>query len=126
MVSKSHPAKRTIWFTFRKLAPIHLRLVTEFLVVIVNACYGGNSWILVGSYLCSAVLFPVPIVNPAYEKGGDESDARLGASHRLGKAEQKRQIAVDAFQFKDLRCPDSFPGTRSLDQNSIPQKPFSS
>src|ERR1019366_453633 len=101
----------------------HLRLVTEFLVVVVNARHGCNTRILVGSYLCSAVLFPVPIINPAYE-GGDESDARLGASHRLGKAEQKRQIAVDAFQFKDLRCPDSFPGTRSLDQNSIPRKTF--
>src|SRR5208282_5949708 len=101
----------------------HLRLVTELLVVVVNARHGCNTRILVGSYLPSAVFFPVPIVNPAYERG-DESDARLGASHRLGKAEQKRQIAVDAFQFKDLRCPDSFPGTCNLDQNSIPRKTF--
>src|SRR5208337_4675028 len=101
----------------------HLRLVTEFLVVIVNARHGCNTRILVGSYLCSTVLFPVPIGNPAYE-GRDESDARLGASHRLGKAEQKRQVAVDALHFKDLRCPDSFPGARSLDQNSIPRKTF--
>src|SRR5208337_3059479 len=101
----------------------HLRLVTEFLVVIVNARHGCNTRILVGSYLCSTVPFPVPIVNPANE-GGDESNARFGASYRLGKAEQKGQIAVDAFQFKDLRCPDSLPGTRNLDQNSIPRKSF--
>jgi hypothetical protein len=48
----------------------------------------------------------------------------FGASYRLGKAEQQGQIAVDAFQFKDLRCTDSFPDARNLDQYSIPRTPF--
>src|SRR5208282_140801 len=101
----------------------HLRLVTEFLVVVVNARHRVNTWVLVGSYVCSGVLLLVPIVNPAYERG-NESNACLGASHRLGKAEQQGQIAVDAFRFQNLRCPDSFPGARNLDENSIPRKSF--
>src|SRR5208283_2285906 len=101
----------------------HLRLVTELLVVVVNARYGCNTRILVGRYFCSALLLLVPIVNPAYERR-DEGNARLGASYCLGKAEQKGQIAVDALRFKDLRCPDSFPGARNLNQNSVPRNPF--
>ena len=64
----------------------HLRLVAEFLVLVVDASDGCNAWILVGNYFCSTLLLLVPVINPAYERG-NESDARLGASCSLRKAE---------------------------------------
>ena len=60
----------------------------------------------------------VPIEDAAHE-GGNQGDPRLGAGHRLGKAEQQGEVAVDAFLLQGFRRLDPFPGGGHLDQHPV-------
>src|SRR5215469_1273995 len=101
-----------------KAGPHHLRLIAEFFVVIVNACDGSDARILIRRNLGTAMLFLIPIVDAANE-GRNQRYFGFGARDRLGEAEQKRQIAVDAFFLENLSCPNTLPGAGDLDENAF-------
>ena len=65
-----------------------------------------------------AALLEIPVVDPADERR-DQRDARLGAGDGLGKAEEQRQVAVDALFLEPLGGADAFPGRGDLDQDAL-------
>ena len=58
-----------------------------------------------------------PVVNPA-NKGRDQLHLGLGASHRLAKREQQRQIGADAALLQLLCGFNAFPSSGNFDQNA--------
>src|SRR5208337_5097390 len=90
----------------------------EFLVVIVDASDGRNAGILVRWNLRTAALFLVPVVNAANERR-NQGYCSFSTRDRLGKTEQKCEIAVDAFLLKKFGCPDALPRAGDLDQDAF-------
>ena len=95
-----------------------LRLISVFLIVVVDARDGGNSRILVGRNLRATLRFPIPIINAADERG-DQRHTSFSARHSLRKAEQERQIAVDAVFLENFGAPYALPGAGYLDQHAF-------
>ena len=116
MVSKSHPASRTIWLTFRKTRSHDFRFISVFPIVVVDAPDGCNSWILVGRNLRAAAFFLIPVIN-ATDKRGDQRHTGFGARHSLRKAEQERQLALNALFLENFGRPYTLPGARDFDQD---------
>jgi len=63
-----------------------------------------------------ALLVPV---EDATDEGGDQGHPGFGGSDRLGKAEEQRQVAVNALLLQDLGGFDAFPGGGDLDEDAI-------
>jgi len=82
-----------------------LRLVTVFFVVIVDTRDRRDARILIGGNLRAPFLL-IPIVNSTDERR-NQGYSGFGARHSLGEAEEKRQIAVNAFFLKKLGCPNA-------------------
>src|SRR5215469_963593 len=94
----------------------HLGLVAVFLVVVVDARDGRNAGILVCRNLRTALLFLIPVVDAADERR-DQRNPSLGACDGLGEAEQKCEVAVNAFLLQYFGRPDALPRTGDLDQD---------
>ena len=73
--------------------------------------------ILIGGNLRAPFLL-IPIVNSTDERR-NQGYSGFGARHSLGEAEEKRQIAVNAFFLKKLGCPNALPGAHDLDQDAF-------
>ena len=76
-----------------------------------------HAWI-VGALIVLARVFLVPVENAAHE-GRDERGARVGGGDGLMKAEEQRQVAVNAFLLEHFGGANAFPCGGDLDEDAI-------
>src|SRR5262249_4707555 len=98
-----------------------LGLVAELFEVVVNPRDRSNTRVFVSRDVAAALLL-VPVVDAA-DEGRNERNAGLGAGHGLGKAEQERQIAVDALALQLFGGTNPFPGAGELDEDPLSADP---
>jgi hypothetical protein len=87
------------------------------LVVVVDLRHGLHAGIFRRAEILAGALLE-PIENAA-DEGGDELDAALGAGSGLGEAEEKGEVAVDAFLLQHFGGFDAFPGGGDLDEHAV-------
>ena len=94
-----------------------LRLVAEFLVVVVDGGDGLDSGVVGAGVVLAGVLL-VPVEDAA-DEGRDERDLGLGAGDGLMQAEEQGEVAVDSLALEDLGGADSLPCGGDLDEDSL-------
>lgn len=93
------------------------RLDVVRLVVVVDFTDGDDARIFLRRVVLAGRLL-VPVEDAA-DEGRDQEHFGVGAGDRLGLAEEKRQVAVDAFLLQHFRSTDAFPGGSELDQDAV-------
>ena len=97
--------------------PHHLASIAEALVIGVDTPYRQYARIVFGRVVLPGTC-PVPVEDAPHERA-DQRHPGVGTGHRLGKAEQQRQVAVHALAFQHARRLDALPGGGNLDQHPL-------
>ena len=102
--------------------PHHLGFVAVGLEVVEDLAHGKHAGIFWAWITRSAGTFLEPVQNSPHE-GGNQGDPCFRTGHRLGKAKEQGEVAMDALALQFFSGLDAFPGGSDFDQHPIGANP---